>query len=185
METHSIFATYVYSQSIEHNIDIETIARNLENDGLSKPIASNSGGWQSKKLVYESIEEMQPFLNNIILAAREIYKGYGISREPQYMEYWFNINRKYNFNWLHNHPNFYFSGVYYVKSSENSGDLVLERPDAASEWIVPESINIANCPAFKITPKVNNLLIFPSYLKHKVEQNLTDEDRISIAFNIK
>ena len=30
-----------------------------------------------------------------------------------------------------------------------------------------------------------SLLLFPSHLQHKVEENKSDEDRISISFNLK
>ena len=37
----------------------------------------------------------------------------------------------------------------------------------------------------RITPKSNMLLIFPSWLDHKVEINLKNSSRISFSFNIK
>ena len=36
---------------------------------------------------------------------------------------------------------------------------------------------------FGPTPKSNMLLIFPSWLEHKVETNLKNDSRISISFN--
>ena len=33
-------------------------------------------------------------------------------------------------------------------------------------------------------PKEGSMLVFPAYLDHKVEPNKSDEDRISISFNI-
>ena len=36
----------------------------------------------------------------------------------------------------------------------------------------------------RIKPEEGNLLLFPSYLHHSVEENLSDEDRIVISFNI-
>ena len=35
-----------------------------------------------------------------------------------------------------------------------------------------------------INPKNNLLLLFPSWLEHDVEENKSDDERISIAFNI-
>jgi len=39
-------------------------------------------------------------------------------------------------------------------------------------------------PQFRIQPKRGDLLLFPAYLPHWVEQNNGTEDRISIAWNI-
>jgi uncharacterized protein (TIGR02466 family) len=36
----------------------------------------------------------------------------------------------------------------------------------------------------KIEPEEGKLLLFPAYLQHAVEENLSNEDRIVISFNI-
>ena len=36
----------------------------------------------------------------------------------------------------------------------------------------------------EITPKEGDLLIFPAYLYHAVSENLSEEDRIIISFNV-
>ena len=38
--------------------------------------------------------------------------------------------------------------------------------------------------AINVNPNEGDLLIFPSYLHHSVEENLSGEDRIVISFNI-
>ena len=40
-------------------------------------------------------------------------------------------------------------------------------------------------PINTISPKENMLIVFPSWVPHAVEINLSDEDRISLAFNFK
>ena len=41
-----------------------------------------------------------------------------------------------------------------------------------------------DCPAYRIVPTEGLMVLFPSHLRHGVEQNQSDEDRISMAFNI-
>jgi uncharacterized protein (TIGR02466 family) len=36
---------------------------------------------------------------------------------------------------------------------------------------------------WEISPKENNIVLFPSWLEHYVSDNESDEDRISISFN--
>ena len=36
----------------------------------------------------------------------------------------------------------------------------------------------------KMEPEDNKLILFPSWLEHDVEPSKSDEDRISIAFNV-
>jgi len=37
---------------------------------------------------------------------------------------------------------------------------------------------------FQVEPKEGRLVLFPSWLTHRVSVNRTDEERISIAFNL-
>ena len=185
MKQMGLFATYLYSVDMKPDMNLEKIARTLEESKSSSRTISNSGGWQSGNQNFNSNEEMKPLLRDVLSIMGGIYRDYGLKFKPSIIEYWFNINRKFNFNWSHNHPGFFFSAVLYVKSPLDSGNIIFERPDNASDWIPVEVFNEKSASALIVTPKVNNLLIFPSYLKHKVEQNLSDEDRISIAFNVK
>ena len=54
-----------------------------------------------------------------------------------------------------------------------------------SHW--PEGIaergNEITTAGMNATPKSNMLLIFPSWLEHRVEANLKNDSRISISFN--
>ena len=46
-----------------------------------------------------------------------------------------------------------------------------------------EKHNFITTPYIKFTPKPNMLLIFPSWLQHKVAENLKNDTRISLSFN--
>ena len=45
--------------------------------------------------------------------------------------------------------------------------------------------NSFNSLEYYVNPKEMDLIIFPSSLFHYVDQNLSDEERISLSFNIK
>ena len=47
-----------------------------------------------------------------------------------------------------------------------------------------QKFNEISAEIIKIEPEEGKLLLFPSYLNHAVEENLSDEDRIVISFNI-
>jgi hypothetical protein len=179
------FYTSIFTISLDSGVDLESIARELESSGKVKPVASNSGGFQSIKHNYDTNKNIQPFIDRINTLMKKLYKEYGLYKEPTLIDYWFNINRKYNFNWSHDHPHCFFSAVYYIKHSEDTGHLTFDRPDPLAAWLNPINLNERNAPSLKLHPKTNMLVIFPSYLKHRVEQNITDEDRISMAFNFR
>ena len=102
-------------------------------------------------------------------------------------EAWININQKGHFNCSHDHPGSLFSAVYYVKGGPDKGELELKTP------IIPHTYTISNemvsgfnaftGHAMVIPPVTGDLVIFPSWLLHRVNMSKSDEDRISIAFN--
>ena len=98
---------------------------------------------------------------------------------------WININQHNAFNERHTHPGSDLSAIYYHVVPPNSGHLVLTNPHHHTHFNVLSHTKNNNGPALHITPKANQIIIFPSYIEHKVEPNNSTEDRISIAWNIK
>ena len=46
-----------------------------------------------------------------------------------------------------------------------------------------ENFNSVNSSKYSLPPKPNTLIIFPSWIQHKVHTNEEDTDRISFSFN--
>ena len=115
-----------------------------------------------------------------------------LNQERQmYVDAWMNINPKGAGNEKHTHPSCAFAGVIWLKIPENSGNLFFYSPfghigideimaydqDFANSFHIPHT-------AFT-TPEEGKMLIFSSHLEHSVSENNSDEDRISISFNIR
>jgi uncharacterized protein (TIGR02466 family) len=109
---------------------------------------------------------------------------------------WMNINKEHGYNLPHGHPNTHFACVYYVKVPEDShAPIHFLNPDAGklnwssnmdrfeNEWNKTDYFSDLRVD-YSHKPEEGDLLIFPSYLLHYVEQNRCSEDRISIAFNL-
>lgn len=94
--------------------------------------------------------------------------------------YWSQIHQPLESTDLHHHGSdtcgVLMSWVYYVKTPVNSGDLVFVLDDKDSR-----------CSPAKFTPTEGKYIIFPSYIRHKVTKNLSNDVRICIAgdFSIK
>ena len=101
---------------------------------------------------------------------------------------WVNQNWKFDFNRPHTHLAEYnhYSGIWYLKVPNKSGNLVLfTRPDNSDCTHTWDYIDDSSAGTnYVICPKEDDFILFPSHLTHMVEPNQSDEDRISVAFNI-
>lgn len=86
---------------------------------------------------------------------------------------------------FHNHQNSMYSGVLYFEDYEkksfiefNSFDRNVISPNPPSEK------NFFNCSSWMFETRKNRLIIFPSYLFHRVVYKDLSKDRYSLAFNI-
>ncbi|BAZ41877.1 hypothetical protein NIES4101_78450 [Calothrix sp. NIES-4101] len=99
---------------------------------------------------------------------------------------WAIVNGKLASNSVHNHPNSILSGVYYLKAPENCGGLFFSDPRPASQMLIPPVVefNLWTLPKVSYKPYEGTMLLFPSWLLHGVEMNMSEETRISLSFNI-
>ena len=82
------------------------------------------------------------------------------------------------------------AGVLWIKIPENCGDILFSAPLNFSTFLEIESYTedfkekINYFHSYKFKPEEGKLLIFPSHLEHNVNENKSNEDRISISFNM-
>jgi uncharacterized protein (TIGR02466 family) len=107
---------------------------------------------------------------------------------------WININSKGGANATHNHPGSMLSGVLWVKVpkdyEDRDGALEFDNPHAWKDWIYTNSLNddlvrhyYKHHEHYR-NPVEGLIVMFPSYLMHRVQENKSNEDRISISFNV-
>ena len=104
-----------------------------------------------------------------------------------YIYSWFNINgpRCYNTIHTHNDGSVYLSGVYYLTVPKDlCGRIIFHDPRGGVIGAAPDSKYFEYISNVMIQPEENMLYYFPSWLEHEVTCNLTDENRISISFNL-
>jgi len=99
---------------------------------------------------------------------------------------WAIINEKGALNQRHHHGNSDLSAAYYVKAPKNCGEIVFYDPRPAPVFRHPEANgpNILNATVNSVKPEEGLLVLFPSYLEHSVNPNLSNNQRIVISFNI-
>jgi len=154
---------------------------------------SNIGGWQS-------INNFDWDKENFTKYGKYISKnigdsiGYFLSEEKCSKYFisgiWININGENDYNDLHDHPGADLAGVLWVSCPANSGKFIFENPNMYgqnnilnfSKEEIKSSLNYYH--TFHFEPRDGEILIFPSNIRHCVRPNKSNQDRISISFNI-
>lgn len=93
-------------------------------------------------------------------------------------------SKKGTYSQMHSHSNSFISGVLYLNGDENTGDIEFDSPIYEQISVVPTEFNMFNSKVWNIKPQKNLLVFFPSYLRHRIKRNNSNEDRYSIAFNL-
>jgi len=99
---------------------------------------------------------------------------------------WANINAGGASHAIHNHPNNFLSGIYYVQTQAGADTVNFHDPRPQTAVIKPPVTELTSQNTDQVVVSVSDgmLLMFPSYLEHSVAPNESDELRISISFNL-
>ena len=185
MHTELWFPSVIWSSVIHvvDNAEVKSFAYNLQETNQGRTV-SNYNGFQSQdiksgdcpaidRLVKLLNDEMNTCANQVGMTNLEI------------QNIWININPPSSYNHLHNHVGSVLSGVYYVDATTEQGNIQFERNDNA-EYHIPTKVakeTYYTSTRATYAGKTNALYIFPSWLKHSVQGNKSNNDRISISFN--
>ena len=150
-------------------------------------IISNRGGWQSKDFPVQKEDDiLHSFIINCLASFPYIKKSYNI-----FADAWININPTGSYNNKHNHPCSDLAGVLWIKCPKECGDIVFDNPNGFQNFntinAYEDKFNEVNkiYHTYIFPPVEGRILIFPSHLDHNVKENKSNEDRISVSFNIR
>ena len=165
---------------------IDYVYKMREKDPVGHTI-SNRRGWQSSCFSLENEDDiLQNFLTNCLSEFPPIEKSIKL-----FVSAWININPPEAFNLKHNHPTSDLSGVLWIKSQKDCGNIIFDSPRS---FATHQEIECYNedfkennnyFHSFSFNPVAGRLLVFPSHLEHHVDFNESQEDRISVSFNIR
>jgi|TARA_R110002020_G_scaffold30805_4_gene96770 uncharacterized protein (TIGR02466 family) len=98
---------------------------------------------------------------------------------------WFNVYKKYDYQEYHDHQGEDISVVYFLKGSKKTGDLIFKSPEIPGVFSLFDPNNHLTFKHVRIKPEQGLLVLFKSNLIHCVDQNKTNETRMSLAYNFK
>ena len=187
------FPTPVWALQLENyktiNEEMFMYIKNKQNEDEKGIQKSNVKGWHSKDF---DLDEDVPkkFINHISPIIKNVFFDMNWEDQKQTVKInnmWTIINTGGAGNLRHQHGNSTLSGAYYVRAPKNSGEIVFYDPRPAPVFSHPnvKGPNLLNAQVNGISPKEGALVLFPSFLDHSVNENLSDDERIVISFNIK
>lgn len=178
-----------------HLLDLTYAERERDAEGVERSNVRALGAWHSKLLLHHE-EPYRPLVDRIYAAGARISKRMGYDKRKQLKigTMWSNINAPGSFNTSHIHPGAHWSGVYYLKMPEDGGDISFKDPRTEHMMNAPaQDADVdpiqATWTSVSYTPEPGQMLIFPSWLYHSVDVNMSkltgdDADRVVIAFNL-
>lgn len=94
---------------------------------------------------------------------------------------WFTSMKKGQFAHIHNHGVCDLCGCYYFKTNGKDGSFIVHNTDRiVNDFVFSDHTD----ETVRYDPVEGRLLLFPSWVWHSISENLTDNERISFAFNI-
>lgn len=170
-----------YKNNFQNNI--------LEMMKVSKSQSRSSvNGWQSVRNLYEH-EFIKPLMDFIPICIFQTMVEMNVDLSKSKItisKMWTNVNRPGSYNKSHQHNDSFISGVYYLDVPKDSGNIYFEDP--RNLWCLLQASYTENDSFSRMEveyePKDGMIILFPSYLSHRVDINNSNSDRISISFNV-
>ncbi len=189
---HLFFSTPIWTFKIDKyqtiNNNMINYITNLQKKDPEGVLKSNFKGWHSKNFDMKD-EEPKNFIEEIKININTAINDMDWNLQTQEVKIsnmWAIINKKGSLNQKHLHSNNDLSAAYYVTAEENCGDIIFYDPRPATIYKHPiaKKPNILNATINSISPEPGMLVLFPSYLEHSVDPNLSEQKRIVISFNL-
>ena len=186
MITQGFFPTLIHAEDVKldnQQLANDIVAWSKQDKGVKK---TNMNGWHSKTNMHE-MPQFKLLVDELFKMQHQIYKEEWLDRQPKLGNMWANINYPGGYNRPHIHPNSLFSGVYYVQTEPNCRKLVCNDPRPGIQSNMPSRVK-GQPPKHlwrevHLEPKVNRIIMCPSWLWHCVEPNESNDIRISVSFN--
>ena len=185
----SMFPTFVWNVQLRRENYKATnakVLKALKEMRVSLPALGTGEAWQSSKDLHKLDEfgDLVSYVDSTIkIVLRFLKIGYDAI---EITGCWANISAKGASHRMHAHPNNFLSGVYYVQTHPEADTINFHDPRIQTAIIRPPVTELTAQNTDQVVVKVRNgtLLVFPSYLQHSVDPIRSDEERISISFNM-
>lgn len=150
------------------------------------PGLTPGAGWQSEQTLHQR-EEFRELVSCVNKAVKSVLQFLRIGYDAfEITGCWANVLAKGAAHRRHSHPNNFLSGVYYVRTQPGADTINFHDPRNQASIIRPPVVELTAENTDQVVVRVKNgmLLVFPAYLQHSVDANASQEERVSVSFNV-
>ena len=184
-----MFPTLVWKLQIEASLRDALQARILAALAEMRrelPPLAHGRGWQSAQDMHRR-EELHELVSCVERGATSVLRFLRIGDDAfEITACWATVLAPGAAHKLHSHPNNFLSGVYYVRTHAGADTINFHDPRRQTCVIRPPVVELTaeNTDQVVVQVRHGTLLLFPSYLEHSVDANASEDERISLSFNV-
>jgi uncharacterized protein (TIGR02466 family) len=189
VETHALFSTPLWvvnhpdSSSLNRQLRSHAISAMEADAGVSQLKRTNRMGWRSPAFNLEESQLWAPLAAFVRESLACILSADG---DYALISTGLNVHLEGGFNVSHVHAHCVVSAVYYIACPPGSGDLVFEDPRVQASFASSLHLFCQDLGSHlvRLSPQEGQLVLFPSWLSHRVEPSGSFEPRISLPINV-
>jgi len=187
--TLKLFPTYVWATQLKRGafeLINKDILERLESIQKAQPELERVGQWQTSQDLHRH-KELEGLVSVIRSAVKAICESMTLVYDSfEITACWANVSHRGFPHRQHIHPNNYLSGAYYVRTASGADSINFHDPRPQAAMIAPPARdqNLSNPDTITLDIRDGMLALFPAWLMHSVNPNMSDETRVSVAFNI-
>lgn len=184
-----LFPSTIWIHEVEPDVAVplnDRLAREIDRLISPKPPRAAGETWQTEARL-QDLPAFKPLTDIFKAAAKGVLDQLAVDYgEFEITGCWANVNPKGGVHPVHNHPNNYLSGVYYVQIPAGADAIQFHDPRQQVTMISPriKQYNVHNSIVANVRVAPGQLILFPAWLVHSVDINPDDQPRISVSFNI-
>ena len=188
VERHEFFPTCLYR--FKHNFvenELDSMINHIDLNSLSEQngqTVKRTGSQTQNEL--HKIDTFVNLTNTITEVSENIINEQGYMGEVEITNMWGNILRPQSqrAHAPHTHSNNFLSGVFYIKTSDDTSPIQFFDPRPQADVLKPrkKEYNRLNSNIAQFNSETGWGVVFPSWLQHWVPE--TKDERMSIAWNI-
>ncbi len=183
-----LFPTFVWKSRLASDAREAVRRAVLEEVGAERAgLADLEAGevWQSRHGLH-FVPALAPLVHHVRHGVEQVLAFLQVGTAPyEVTGLWVNVAAPRGAVRMHNHPNNFLSGVYYVQVQQGADTINFHDPRSQTAIVRPPVTELTayNTDQVVVQVEEGTFLVFPSWLMHSVDPNRSDRLRISASFN--